>query len=246
MFFGDKIDFMEITIKSHQNIVRTIVEKYNNGESISIKKIIHTISIGYIHTIHKSFPALCTKKPTTVIQKDFFVVVQYCLFIHSLYRAGLITIDKSHKNEPCNDYSNKGDYEYFSFQEVCGDEKLGRFVCDNWSLSIIPTTDLIELVKDKFKTPEQKRFECQKYPTYLSIFVAIAIGVLSPIFTECISKKGEQENLERIETAIKEHKTVSIDSICVMPKDTFNVKVIQPKVMSAPNPTSLKQLPLKN
>ena len=135
---------------------------------------------------------------------------------------------------------------YFSFQEVCGDEKLGRFICDNWSLFIIPTTDLIELVKDKFRTPDQKRFECQKYLTYLSIFVAIAIGVLSPFFTECISKKGEQENLERIETAIKEHKTVSIDSICVMPKDTFNVKVIQPKVMSVPNPTSLKQLPLKN
>lgn len=180
---------MEITINSHQSIVRTIVEKYNNGETISIKEIIHTISTEYIHTIYKTFPALCAKRPTNITQKDFFVVVQYCLFVHSLYEAGLIIIDKSHNNEPCNDYSNKGDYAYFSFQEVCGDEKLGRFVCDNWSLSIIPTTDLIELAKDKFRTPEQKRFECQKCLTYLSIFVAIVIGVLSPIFTKCISKK---------------------------------------------------------
>ena len=233
---------MEITINSHQSIVRTIVEKYNNGETISIKEIIHTISTEYIHTIHKSFPALCAKKTTNVTQKDFFVVVQYCLFVHSLYRAGLIIIDKSHKNEPCNDYSNEGDYEYFSFQEVCGDERLGRFVCDNWSLSIIPTTDLIELVKDEFRTSEQKRFECQKCLTYLSIFVAIAIGVLSPIFTKCISKKDEQVKIERIVTAIKEQKTVTIDSVKALPTDTFNVNVIKPKAKPTPKP---QQDPLK-
>ena len=31
---------MEITIDSHQNIVRTIVNKYNNGETISIKDML--------------------------------------------------------------------------------------------------------------------------------------------------------------------------------------------------------------
>ena len=234
---------MEITIDSHQNIVRTIVNKYNNGETISIKDIIHIISTEYIHTIHNRFPALCAKNPTNVKQKDFFVVVQYCLFVHSLYKNGLIIIDKSVKNEPCNDYSNKGDYEYFSFHEVCGDEKLGRFVCDNWSLSIIPTTDLIELVKDEFRTPEQKRFECQKRLTYLSILAAIGIGIASPFISQCISEDDEQEKIEHIVNAIKEHKTVSIDSVKTLPADTFDVNIIQPKAKPASKPlqTPLKQ-----
>lgn len=236
---------MEITIKSQQNIVRIIVEKYNSGNPISIKDIVHTISPKYIHTIYKTYPALCAEKPADISQRDFFVVVQYCLFVHSLYRAGLIIIDKSHKNEPCNDYSNKDDYDFFSFQEVCGDEKLGRFICDNWSLSIIPTTDLIELVDKDFKTKEQLRHEEQlseaKNSTCWSR-VASIIAFITLIFTlcqTCCDKQNGSEQINRIVSFIKEHKTVSIDSVKVLPNDTFNVNVIQSKVPKQQD--SLKQ-----
>lgn len=220
---------MEITNKSQQKIAEDIVRQFNNNKATCIKDIIHNISKEFIHVIYNGQYALSTLKSSQIKQNDFFVVVQYCLFILLLYKKGLIIIDKSIKNEPCNDYSKKEDYDHFSFNETCGDDDLGNFVCNNWNLPIIPTTDLKELVNDEFKTSEQKRFECQRCLTYLSIIVAIIIGVLSPILTKCISEKSEQEKIRLILTAIEEHKTVSIDSIGRILTDTFNVKIIQPQ-----------------
>ena len=55
------------------------------------------------------------------------------------------------------------------------------------------------------------------------------------------------QQLNSIITAIKEQKTVTIDSIKALPADTFNVNIIQPKAKPAPKPTQnpLKQ-PLPN
>lgn len=239
---------MEILNKSEQNIVQDIVTSYNNNEVICIKDIIRKIYNGYIHCMYSGNPALAIplKDSEYINDKTFFVVVQSSLFVYKLFKSGLILLDNSIKREGCNDYSNRSNYKCFLFKNVCGEDGLGSFVCSRWNLPIIPTTDLIELVKDKFRTPDQKRFECQKRLTYLSIFVAIAIGVLSPILTKCVSKKGEQENLEHIENAIKELKTVSIDSIGVIPKDTINVKIIQPNVKPLPISNPSKKTKQKN
>lgn len=239
---------MEITLKSQQKIAQNIVDKFNNGDYVCIKDIIHNTSIEFIHTIHKHSYALCAEKPTQIKQKDFFIVIQHCLFLLLLYKNGLIIIDKSVKNEPCNEYSNKGDYEYYSFNEVCGDDDLGSFVCYNWSLPIIPTTDLIELVKNKFKTPEQRRFEEQleeaKDSTCWSRIAAILAFFTLAItfFQTCCDKQNNSEQLNSIITAIKEQKTVTVDSIKVLPADTFDVKIIQPKAKPALKP---QQNPLK-
>ena len=244
---------MEITLKSQQKIAQNIVDKFNNGDYVCIKDIIHNTSIEFIHTIHKHSYALCAEKPTQIKQKDFFIVIQHCLFLLLLYKNGLIIIDKSVKNEPCNAYSNKGDYEYYSFNEVCGDDDLGSFVCYNWSLPIIPTTDLIELVKNKFKTPEQRRFEKQlkeaKKSTCWSRVAtigAIATLLLTLCQTYC-SDKNDSEQINSVISAIKEHKTVTINRVKTLPNDTFNVNIIQPKAKPAPKPTQnpLKQ-PLPN
>lgn len=239
---------MEILNKSEQNIARDIVTCYDDNGVICIKDIIHKIYNGYIHCMCLGSPALAIplKDSECINDKTFFVVVQSSLFVYKLFKSGLILLDNSIRREGCNDYSNRSDYKCFLFNNVCGEGELGTFVCSKWNLPIIPTTDLMELVKDKFRTPEQKRFECQKYLTYLSIFVAIAIGVLSPILTKYVSEKGEQKNLERIENVIKGHKTVSIDSICVMPKNTSNVKVIQSNVNSSPSFNPLKKPELKD
>ena len=55
------------------------------------------------------------------------------------------------------------------------------------------------------------------------------------------------QQLNSIITAIKEQKTVTIDSIKVLPADTFDVNIIQPKAKPAPKPAQnpLKQ-PLPN
>lgn len=210
--------------------------------------------------------------------KRFFIVIQHCLFLLLLYKNGLIIIDKSVKNEPCNEYSNKGDYEYYSFNEVCGDDDLGSFVCYNWSLPIIPTTDLIELVKNKFKTPEQRRFEeelqiaketleetrntltetkkslntSQKAlkVSKRSFWIALAtlLGtIIFGVWQKCSQQEIDSEQINSVVSAIKEHKTVTIDSIKTLPNDTFNVNIIQPKAKPAPKPTQnpLKQ-PLPN
>ena len=50
------------------------------------------------------------------------------------------------------------------------------------------------------------------------------------------------QQLNSIITAIKEQKTVTVDSIKVLPADTFNVNIIQQKAKPAPKP---QQEPLK-
>lgn len=62
---------MEITLKSQQKIAQNIVDKFNNGDYVCIKDIIHNTSIEFIHTIHKHSYALCAEKPTQIKQKDF-------------------------------------------------------------------------------------------------------------------------------------------------------------------------------
>lgn len=90
--------------------------------------------------------------------------------------------------------SPKTHYEirtYYNFYEI-----------DLWTLldsQYYITNTLRDFVKNKFRAPEQKRFEKQKCLTWISILTAILIGILSPIISQCLQKKQDKEILKHIE-----------------------------------------------
>ncbi len=211
---------MEITIQSQQTIAQTIVGAYNNGEPISIKNLVHNTSNEFIHGIYKGSYALYVETPTEIGQRDFFIVIQHCLFLHSLYKRGLIILDKSQISKKGNDYTSNEQYKPFSFKDTCGDDDLGHFVYSSWSHSIIPTTDLIELVKDGFRTIEQKRYEGQNRMAWWGVFVAIGIGILSIWGQIFIPTTICDKQLLRIEQAIN---AVAPDNSTTQNIDSINV-----------------------
>lgn len=110
---------------------------------------------------------------------------------------------------------------------------------------IIPSAQLIDIRNNNFKTIEQRRFEKQLKEAKRSTCwsrVASIIAFITLIFTlcqTCCDKQNGSKQINRIVSVIKEHKTVSIDSVKVLPNDTFNVNVIQSKVPKQQD--SLKQ-----
>lgn len=99
---------------------------------------------------------------------------------------------------------------------------LWEFLCSYYYV----TNGLKDFAKD-FKSIEQRRSDKQNRITLLGIIVSFVIGIGSPLLTKCISQDDEQEKQEYIESAIKETKTVIIDSIKTSPTDTLNVNLIQ-------------------
>lgn len=106
---------------------------------------------------------------------------------------------------------------------------LWEFLCNHFYV----TNGLIDFATD-FKSIEQRRSDEQNCTAWMGIIAAIGIGIATPFITQCISEKDEQVKIEQIVNAIKEHNTMSIDSIKTLPADTFNVNIIQPKAKPTP------------
>lgn len=125
------------------------------------------------------------------------------------------------------------------------------FACDldKYGMAIIyPLPLLIDFVENNYKTIEHRRFEEQlkeaKKSTCWSRVAAIG-AIATLLLTLCqtyCSDKNDSEQINSVVSAIKEHKTVTIDSVKALPADTFNVNIIQPKVKPAPK---LQQYPTK-
>jgi hypothetical protein len=95
---------------------------------------------------------------------------------------------------------------------------------------IYPLPRLIDYVENGYKTIEQRRFEWQKKLTWISIFVAIAIGVLSPIITLCLSNRVEQNfdnNLKGAEKVVESDS--STQTVHFVQFDTLDIKVLAPR-----------------
>lgn len=124
---------------------------------------------------------------------------------------------------------------------------------------IYPLPLLVDFVENNFKTIEQRQFEEELQTakdtleetkkslkkTQWALFASwgsFVVALVALILTLIIPQEIDDKQINSITTAIKEQKTVTIDSVKALPADTFNVNVIQPKVKPAPKP---KQEPLK-
>ena len=131
---------------------------------------------------------------------------------------------------------------------------------DKYGMAIIYPLPLLEdFVENNFKTLEQRQFDEELQTaketleetkntlkvtrrafvvTLITLFTSIGIGVWQKHSPQEIGS----EQINTIISAIKEQKTVTIDSVRALPDDTFNVNLIQPKAKPAPKQ---QQNPLK-
>ena len=106
------------------------------------------------------------------------------------------------------------------------DETLSRY----HNCRIIPSAQLIDVRNKNFKTIEQRRFEKQTRLTWISILVALAIGILSPLISHYISNGNE--SITPAPTVDTVPVIKSADSIQVIPAiqfDTLDIKVLAPR-----------------
>lgn len=95
---------------------------------------------------------------------------------------------------------------------------------------IYPLPRLIDYVEHDFKTIEQRRFEKQTRLTWISILVALAIGILSPFISHYISNRNESITpASTVDTVPVIKSTDSIQAIPAIQFDTLDIKVLAPR-----------------
>lgn len=95
---------------------------------------------------------------------------------------------------------------------------------------IYPLPRLIDYVEHDFKTIEQRRFDKQTRLTWISILVALAIGILSPFISHYISNRNESITPASTVDTVPVIKPVdSIQAIPAIQFDTLDIKVLVPR-----------------
>ena len=95
---------------------------------------------------------------------------------------------------------------------------------------IYPLPRLIDYVEHDFKPIEQRRFEKQTLLTWISILVALAIGILSPFISHYISNRNESITPASTVDTVSVIKPVdSIQAIPAIQFDTLDIKVLAPR-----------------
>lgn len=100
------------------------------------------------------------------------------------------------------------------------------FIKENCSTFIYPSSILTQLVKNEFKTPEQRRFKKQQWATWVSIGIAILIGLMSIWLSnnsvELIGIEGIKQEIRNTKTEIPAVIQTKITN------DTIKVDVVKP------------------
>ena len=185
-------------------------------------------------------------KASNVCKLIFTDILQIINLLQKLEKENLIILSNRDKSAryPNFDKDEEINVSYISINNY----KIEEYIKENYYSQIIPTTTLLDIAENEFKTVEQRRFEKQleeaKDSTCWSRIAAILAFFTLAItfFQTCCDKQNNSEQINSIITAIKEHKTITIDSVKALPADTFNVNVIQQKAKSTPKP---QQDPLK-
>jgi hypothetical protein len=113
--------------------------------------------------------------------------------------------------------------------------KIEEYIKEIYYAQIIPTTTLIDIAENDFKTVEHLRYEEQldeaKNSTFWSRVAAIVailafiLSVILGLFQTCSQQEIDSEQINTIISAIKEQKSISIDKFPDILPDTLNVKV---------------------
>lgn len=240
---------MRSITEEEQKVIKKLIEWQSNGQSIKLGEVLlklypieyikpsdkegdfyrHALEISYDYNNTSSSKILeAINIIDLLIKKDYLIAKEF-------YADNIIGEKKTDCGLPkMNHISNKTRYVETTL--------MNYYSYDLWNMLnryYYVTNSLIDFAKD-FKTIEQRRFEeqleeakestCWSRITTMFAFITIC----STIMYNCSDNKNNSEQINRIISAINEQKTVTIDSVKVFPKDTFNVKVIRTKVKTTP------------
>ena len=247
----------------------------NNIEALRLRNLLDEIVPNYVLIWEKKSPEHCENidlyLPTNdkeVGLSSFYEIADFLLFIEEINELGLISVrnydiktytkalfstDKYYYENPFMSNESiltRREHKrvnrtngYYSYRSQLQLTKLLNSYCD---AVILPRPLLLDLEKNNFMTIEARRFDKQLSRTNISIIVAALAIVVPIIVNKCSSDSVKLDDIEVLTSAITKDKTVSIDCIGVMSKDTFNVKVIHPNVKLSPTSNPSKKSALKN
>ena len=216
---------------TEQKVVRKLIECCSDGQSIRLGEVLRELfpEIEYIkpskkkeEEFYKHTIDICYNEKQCLLSdileavnlfdllvKQKYIVVKQLFPIESIgeeHQGMYPTMDNVH-------YVETSIVNYYHYD-------LWEFLCNHFYV----TNALVDFAKD-FKTPEQRRHNCNTIISVTAIVVSIIIGIVSPYISRCISEKSDKESLEQVISAIKEQKSISIDKFPDIIPDTLNVKV---------------------
>ena len=122
--------------------------------------------------------------------------------------------------------------------------KIEEYIKKYYYAQVIPTTTLIDIAENDFKTVEQRRYEEQlnvandtlvetkktlakaNY-SFIVALVALLVSIIFGLYQSCSQQEINSEQINTIISAIKEQKSISIDKFPEIIPDTLNVKVTE-------------------
>ena len=179
-------------------------------------------------------------KASNVCKLIFTDILQIINLLQKLEKENLIILSNRDKPEryPNFDKDEENNVSYISINNC----KIEEYIKENYYSQIIPTTTLIDIAENEFRTVEQRRFEKQLIvanetlaetkktlaktnQSFIVALVTVLVSIVFGFYQSCSQQEIDSEQINTIISAIKEQKSISIDKFPDIIPDTLNVRV---------------------
>ena len=170
----------------------------------------------------------------------FTDILQVINLLQKLEKENLIILSNRDNSAryPNFDKDEENNVSYININNY----KIEEYIKENYYSQIIPTTTLIDIAENDFKTVEQRRFEKQlkvaddtlvetkrtlvkTRHTFYATIAALIVSIISGFYQSCSQQEIDFEQINTIISAIKEQKSISIDKFPDIIPDTLSVRV---------------------
>lgn len=179
-------------------------------------------------------------KASNVCKLIFTDILQVINLLQRLEKENLIILSNRDKSAryPNFEKDEEINVSYININNY----KIEEYIKENYYSQIIPTTTLIDIAENDFKTVEQRRYEKQlkvaddtlvetkrtlikTRHTFYATIAALIVSIISGFYQSCSQQEIDSEQINTINSAIKEQKSISIDKFPDIIPDTLNVRV---------------------
>lgn len=179
-------------------------------------------------------------KASNVCKLIFTDILQIINLLQKLEKENLIILSNRDKPEryPNFDKDEENNVSYISINNC----KIEEYIKENYYSQIIPTTTLIDIAENEFRTVEQRRFEKQLIvanetlaetkktlaktnQSFIVALVTVLVSIVFGFYQSCSQQEIDSEQINTIISAIKEQKSISIDKFPDIIPDTLNIRV---------------------
>lgn len=120
-------------------------------------------------------------------------LLQAILFLKQLEDNNLIIVINNFSNDALHNFDDEEGYFIF-----VNDRKIEKYIKYFLYSDIIPTSSLIDIYKNEFKTEDERRYKRQVFISWIAIFVSALIGLSSIIISICNDTKMDKKQYNEI------------------------------------------------